>query len=326
MIHGLCFDGSTIRGVGVDGQPLDFCNTLDSGHFDQLESDYALARSMGCTRFREALLWDVTSASRQRMDFTWLNRVAAISQGQIELALTHYAIPRWFTAAEFWRGAAAKRLYYLARTIARSFKGCFRSYNPAVELGTWTNLIAAPHNRQWPQGDRSWWDVYRVTSGITIALARGLKDGDPDCKVALCEPWGFRGMDYDDQARPFNTLLGLRDEVAEANGCHTWQQGYPELLDIVGLNIYQDNGIEQMLTEARQRFPDQLVVVGETANTQHWECNPPQLWWDKFNLPGEENLEVAWCPGLQMRTHEDGNWMQANLIDLNRAVNWQKTV
>jgi hypothetical protein len=328
--YGLCFDGSAIRGVGTAGQPLDFCNTLANDHYTRAREDYALARSAGITRFRDSALWHLHSQGSQKIDWAWIDQLADLSQGQTELAILHYDVPHWLTEREFWDGTAAKHMYWQARAIASRYRnGVFRSYNPAVELGTWTNLIAAPHDRQWPRGNRSWWEVYRVTSAIAIAIAKGLKHGDPDAQVALCEPWGMGHMSYDDMARPFNTLLGLPDEVAEREGCHTWQHGAWDLLDVVGLNIYEDRPIAPMLAEARQRFPDQRVVVGETANTQmghdpaEWD---PARWWARFEALGEPGLEVMWCPGLQMRTHEDGEWMGACLLNLNRSLNWRKTV
>jgi hypothetical protein len=326
LIYGLCFDGSRILGRGVDGQPLDFCNTLENDHYTRAAEDYALARSLGITRFRDSVLWAKTSPSQRRLNTAWLDQLADLSEGQTELAMLHYLGLPWISEAEFWDGRAAVHLYYQARYIAARYKGCFRSYNACVELGTWTNLIAAPHNRQWPFGNKPWWDVYKVTSKIAINIAKGLKHGDPDCKVSLCEPWGMGHMSYDDMARPFDTLLGLPDEVAEREGCHTWQEGEPGLLDIIGLNCYVPAPMGPPLAEAQHRYPDKEVIIGETANTQTghdpalWD---PATWWARFEELGQPGLQVNWCPGLEMRAHDYGEWMGACLINRQREPCWQ---
>ena len=168
----------------------------------------------------------------------------------------------------FWGEGAAEVIYEQVYQIARRYLG--------VELGIWTDWIAAPQCRQWPFGNRDWWQVYRQTSAITIAIAHGLKAGDPACRTrtAMSESWGWGDMPYPDQARPFATILGQPDEVAEQNGCHSWQRGHAGLLDIVELNMYFENDIPGMLAAARRLFPSQQVVA-ETATTYRPDCHPP---------------------------------------------------
>ena len=322
MIYGMCFDGSVVRGRGDNGRPLHFSNTRATGHVRQLEVNYARARQMGLTRFRDTVLWDETN---RLPDYHWLDRLQSVSDGQIELVLNHYGLPEWVDEGMFWGGAAAEVMNELACQIAHRYRGAFRSYNVGVELGIWTDWIAAPNNRQWPFGDRDWWAVYRQTSAITIAIAKGLKAGDPTCLTAMSEPWGWGPMPYPDQARPFATILGQPDDVADQNNCPTWQQGHAELLDIVGLNIYFDNDIPRMLAAARHLFPNQKVVVAETANIYRPDCHPPARWWAKFEALHEADLEVNWNPGLTMLTHEGGERMQGNLLDEDGTQHWQRS-
>ena len=128
----------------------------------------------------------------------------------------------------------------------------------------------------------------------------------------------------DEQVRPFATILGERDEVAEQNNCPSWQQGHAGLLDIVGLNIYFDNDIPAMLAAARQLFPDKRIVVAETANIYRPDCHPPQRWWAKFEALNEPELEVSWNPGFTMLTHELGERMDGNLLSEDGTQHWQK--
>ena len=308
-------------GGGVMMGPLHFSNTRATGHVRQMEYNYGRARQMGLTRFRDTILWDEPN---RRPDYGWLDRLRTISNGQIELALNHYGLPEWIDETMFWTGFAAEAMFELAYSIAYRYPGAFRSYNLGVELGIWTDWIAAPNNRQWPFGDRDWWDVYRQTSAITIAIAKGLKAGDPTCLTAMSEPWGWGPMPYADQARPFATILGQRDEVAQQHNCPTWQQGQAGLLDIVGLNIYFDNDIPHMLAAARELFADKQVVVAETANIYRPDCHPPALWWAKFEALNETELEVSWNPGFTMLTHELGERMGGNLLSEDGTQHWHK--
>ena len=321
MIYGICFDGSVVRGWGDDGRYLHFSNTRATGHVENLELHYRRAREMGLTRFRDTVLWD---EARRQPDYAWLDRLAAVSEGQLELVLNHYALPEWLTEEMFWTNGAADALRELAGQIAGRYQGAFRSYNLGAELGIWTDWIAAPLSRQWPFGGRDWWAVFRRTSAITIAIAQGLKAGDPAARTAMSEPWGWGPMPWPDQARPFATILGRPDPVAEENGCYTWQQGSPDLLDIVGLNIYFDNDIPAMLAAARALFPAQEVVVAETANTLRPDCHPPARWWAKFEALGEPDLAVSWSPGLTMLTHELGEPMCGNLLDPDGRQHWHR--
>jgi hypothetical protein len=321
LLYGLCFDGSVVRGYGDDGRPLNFSNTRATGHVAHLEDHYVQARRMGITRFRDTILWD---ESRRTPDYPWLDRLQALSQGDIELVLNHYGLPEWVTETDFWNDGAADTMRELAYQVARRYPATFRSYNVGVEVGIWTDWIAAPQSRQWPFGGRSWWQVYRQTSAITIAIAEGLKAGDPACRTAMSEPWGWDpAVPYPDQARPFATLLGQYDAVAEAQGCPTWQHGHAGLLDIVGLNIYFDHDLPAQLAAARYLFPTQQVVVAETANIYRPDCHPPALWWAKFETLGEPDLEVSWNPGLTMLTHELGERMHGNLLDEDGTAHWQ---
>lgn len=317
----MCFDGSVVRGRGDDGRWLHFSNTWATGHKSQMEDNYQRGRQMGITLFRDTVLWDELNRCP---DYAWLDRLQATSNGQTELVLNHYGLPEWIDEAMFWDGQAADAMYEQAYQIAKRYRGAFRSYNIGVELGIWTDWIATPNNRQWPFGGRSWWEVYRQTSAITIAIARGLKAADPACLTAMSEPWGWGDMPYPDQARPFATVLGQNDEVARQNNCFTWQQGHAGLLDIIGLNIYFENDIPYMLVAARNLFPGKKVVVAETANIYRPDCHPPALWWAKFEALNEAELEVSWNPGFSMLTHELGEPMAGNLLSPDGTQHWQK--
>lgn len=117
MIYGMCFDGSVVRGYGGAGRWLSFSNTRATGHVGQMELNYLRAREMGLTRLRDAVLWD---EARRGPDYAWLDRLRAVSHGQMELALNHYGLPAWLTQDTFWGAGAAEALHEPALEVSWS--------------------------------------------------------------------------------------------------------------------------------------------------------------------------------------------------------------
>ena len=107
---------------------------------------------------------------------------------------------------------------------------------------------------------------------MLIGIARAVKAADRGAIIALSEPWAWHPhVSLADQSRPFATLLGRRDEVAEREtGTDRWG-GDSSLLQVVGLNFYNNWGVDQgwplsrLLLEARRQFPEQRIFMGETG-------------------------------------------------------------
>ena len=66
-----------------------------------------------------------------------------------------------------------------------------------------------------------------------VAMARAIRGADPDVPVALSEPWAWHPhVSLADQGRPFTTLLGKPDPVAEPEqserAVQQWKQLIPD--------------------------------------------------------------------------------------------------
>ena len=237
------FDAGHIRGWTPDfASELDFHQLEMTGHAEQLESDYALFRQeFEMSLFRDGAWVARSFPGKKQFDWSYLDRLAAISNGQVFLSLCHYEWPLWMSEEEIWNGAVVEHMSEFASAVAQRYRGKFAGYIPVVESGYWTAMMT-DWGRWWPATGKerahAWWKLYSVVGRMLIGIARAVKAADPGAVIALSEPWAWHPhVSLADQSRPFSTLLGRRDEVAEREtGTDQWG-GDPSLLQVVGLNF-----------------------------------------------------------------------------------------
>ncbi len=308
MQKALVFDGSKVHGYGEAGQLLNFVQT--EHHSQHLPYHYQRARDMGFTRVRDSAWLDFTAPKPGEYNYAYLDQLARQAETiQVQVEFQHYNWPAWLNEADILAGAATEAFGEMAAHLAQQYRGVFHSWLPATELGFWTVKLSEGHwhpCRAW-----GWWDWYKLTSAAALAAAHGLRAGDPGCMLALSEPYGMSHLDFADQARPFATLLGRYDSVAEANGCHTWRQGASDLVQEIGLNCYHPLELRRALVDARVRFPDQQVVLAETGHLWH-QWISPATW---LALCQDAGADVAcWGPGGPFRGFEHGQFIGGTLI------------
>jgi hypothetical protein len=340
------FDAGHIRGWSPGWRrKLNFHQLELTGHAAQLEEDYRLMRQeFGLSLFRDGAWLARTCPAPGRFDFSYLDRLAALSQGQIVLSLCHYEWLPWLTRADVWSGAAIRFMAELAYRVAKRYRHRFAGYIPVVESGYWTAMIS-DWGRWWPSipGDRGvrWWSLYGLIGRMQIAMARAIREVDPGAPLAMSEPWNWdTALPLADQARPFNTLLGQPDPVAvRETGCDAWG-GHPSLLDVVGLNFYLERGREhgwplaRLLLEARRQFPEQRLVVGETSNCRCAARHSVASWLSHIdeqvecaNAAGARIDIVTWAPVITLGDFESGHpapgaWVTWDRDDLCRRRSW----
>lgn len=343
------FDAGQIRGwtPGWE-QELDFHQLEMTGHAEQLEADYRLFREeFGLSLFRDGAWLDRSFPAPDRLDWSYLDRLAAISCGEVFLSLCHYEWPRWLDAADLWSGRVIEAMAGFAGQIAERYRGCFAAYVPVVESGYWTAMMT-DWNRWWPArtgGARRWWELYAIVGRMMIAMARAVRTADPQAKIALNEPWAWHPhVSLEDQGRPFMTLLGRPDPVAvRETGTDDWG-GDPSLLQVVGLNFYNNWGVDQgwplsrLLLEARRHFPDQELIMGETGNCHFSDCWPVEGWLRLLNeqigianAGGADVRAVTWAPILTLGDFDwgrpaPGAWGTWDPDDPLRRRNWDPEV
>lgn len=316
FIKGAAFDASYVNGLSGDhSRELKFHNIVETKHHENLEEDYKMLRDNGFTFFRDSA-W-LTSSDTWEINWNWLDRLAKLSNGDIQLSILHYEIPMWHSAPLPEVGRI------LAKSIASRYKGVFHSYIPGVELGYQAAMMGKW--KRWYPIKEDWWEAWNIVAPTAIYTALGLKDGDPSCKIALAEPWNFNdSLPFEDQARPFNTLLFKEEPHQDKIGFLT-RRGDKDLLDIIGLNMYATHNMAHSIKEARRLFPDKEIHITETGN-----CHNPHISiqdWDNLieqaiKESGVEVSQVCWSPAIQMFDFENQHPGKGHLFSLEREKVW----
>lgn len=340
------FDAGHIRGWSPDWQQeLDFHQLELTGHADQLEADYRLFREeFGLSQFRDGA-WLARSYPRPgEFDWSYLDRLAEVSQGQVSLSLCHYEWPPWLEADDVRNGRVVEWMAGFAGAVAARYRGKFAAYIPVVEAGYWTAMMT-DWGRWWPATGKSkehrWWDLYAVVGRMLVEMARAVRGSDPAAKIALNEPWAWHPhVSLNDQGRPFNTLLGRPDPVAaRETGIEDWG-GDDSLLQVVGLNFYNNWGVDQgwplsrLILEARRQFPDRELIMGETGNCHFSHCHTTADWLrlldeqiELANARGARLSAVTWAPILTLGDFDwgkpaPGAWVTWDPDDPTRRRQW----
>ena len=344
------FDAGEIRGwtPGFERE-IKFHQLELTGHAAQLESDYRLLRDeFGLRAFRDGAWLARSFPSPGQYDWTYLDRLATISEGQVTLSLCHYEWPPWLDEIDLWGGAIVEQMAAFAGAVAERYRGRFAGYIPVVESGYWTAMMTE-WGRWWPAGhgrERSpWWKLYSVVGRMLVEMARAVKRSDPAATVALSEPWAWHPhVSLEDQGRPFFTLLGRHDPVAEREIGDATFGGTPELLDVIGLNFYNNWGeaegwpLHRLLLEARRQFPKQRLWLGETGNCHFADRHSVEGWLTLVdeqvqlaNAQGARVETVVWAPVLTLGDFDwgqpaPGAWVSWDPDDPARRRHWDPTV
>lgn len=340
------FDAGHIRG-GTPGweRELDFHQLELTGHADQIEDDYALFRDeFGLHEFRDGAWLRKTCPREGEYDWSHLDRLAAVSNGEVYLSLCHYEWLPWLAADDIYSGKVIDAMAAFGFEVASRYRGRFKGYLPVVENGYWTAMMT-DWGRWWPasrdQGKTRWWDLYKVTGPMMVAIARAVKQADPSAVIALSEPWAWHpDVPLEDQGRPFTTMLGSPDPIADREVGNLQWGGDASLLDVVGLNFYNNWGEEQgwplsrLLLEARKRFPDKRLVMGETGNCHFSQRYSVGQWLELISSQVQEanrqgaNVEaVTWAPILTLGDFDwglpaPGAWVTWEPDDPTRKRHW----
>jgi hypothetical protein len=344
------FECGHIRGWSPDWQrELNFHQLELTGHAAQLEDDYRLLREeFGLSLFRDGAWLARTCPAPGRFDCRYLDRLAALSEGQIVLSLCHYEWLPWVTRADIWSGRVIGLMADLAYRVAGRYRGCFAGYIPVIESGYWTAMIAK-WGRWWPslpqERTPSWWPLFALIGRMQIAMARAIREVDPGTPLVMSEPWNWDPrLSLTDQARPFNTVLGQPDPVAvRETGWDVWG-GDPSLLNVAGLNFYLDRGVEhgwplaRLLLEARRQLPGQRLVVGETSNCRCSKLHSVASWLryvdeqvERANAAGARIEIVTWAPVIALGDFDwgepaPGAWVTWDPNDPGRRRSWDPQV
>ena len=344
------FDAGHIHGWTPQwDRELDFHQLELTGHGEQLESDYKLFREeFGLSLFRDGAWLARSFVAPHQFDWRYLDRVADVSRGQVFLSLCHYEWPPWLVEDDLWNGNIVEWMAEFAGCVAERYRGRFAGYVPVVESSYWTAMMT-DWARWWPGGKEKqevgWWKTYAIVGRMLVKMARAVRDADAAAVIALTEPWAWHPhVSLQDQGRPFDTLIGRPDPVAaRETGLDHWG-GDPSLLQVIGLNFYNNWGVEhgwplaRLLLEARKSYPDQHIIMGETGNCHFSDCYTTPGWLELIdeqveaaNAQGAGVEAVTWAPILTLGDFDwgqpaPGAWVTWELDDPKRKRQWDPQV
>ena len=299
------FDAGEIRGWTPDfQQELHFHQLELTGHAEQLEGDYRLLREeFGLRRFRDGAWLARSLPAPGQIDWTYLDRLAGVSRGEVTLSLCHYEWPPGSSPRSVERAGAGGHGRF-RRAGRAPVPGTLRRLHPRGgervldgdddRLGA---LVAgrASLNRGWGErGDRR---AGRRAVCLVAPLRRGGADaggrgpghqggrptgaGGPLRALGLAPPtsaWRTRASLQHPPGPP-------RPGGSAETGSDAWG-GDPSLLDEVGLNFYNNWGVDhgwplsRLLLEARRHYPQQRIIMGETGNCHFSDCHTVAGWLD----------------------------------------------
>lgn len=309
------FDSANIR--TNDG--LRFHQHEITGHGDlvRLKQQYDYyTQHYGLRHFREGVWLERLNPRKDEYNWEWLDGLADIVRQRrlsVGLGICHYEWPYWLTKRQVLEGAATDVMIDIASRIADRYGHTFEWYIPVIENGYWTAMMST-HRKWWPSGkDRvarhngvnyRWWEMYyHLVSPLMIGMAKAIKAVDSSLKIASSDPWVNDGiLTLNDMARPFHTMLGVDDLVAEEILGVKNFGGRWDLLDIVGLNWYNGAGpaqgwpLSRLLVKAREFFPDKQIYLMETGNCHFPKDFSQYAWIDMVN----EEIELANEQGAQV--------------------------
>jgi hypothetical protein len=113
---------------------------------------------------------------------------------------------------------------------------------------------------------------------------------------------------------------------------------------VVGLNFYNNWGVDQgwplsrLLLEARKRYPEQQILMGETGNCHFSDCHSVAGWLqlideqvEQANAQGADVRVVTWAPILTLGDFDwgkpaPGAWVTWDPADPERRRRWDPAV
>ena len=241
--------------VNAGGHVLDMSEA--SGHLMHLEEDHRRAAHAGLSCVRESIGWRLSESPGGAINLDRALRIARSAKRhglQVLWTLMHYGVP---DDLDLHSDALITRFGRFAGHVARVLADvgdCTPIYTPINEIGflAWgasqPNVFRAPNNT--PATDHEatrgvGWAVKRRLVAAELAAIEAIRRVDPSARFLHVEPLVHIAAPHQ---RPDLT------EVAEAVASWQWQAwdmlcgkaqpelgGYPEALDILGVNHYDSS-------------------------------------------------------------------------------------
>jgi beta-glucosidase/6-phospho-beta-glucosidase/beta-galactosidase len=270
-------------------------------HDRYLDEDYARVAALGMGAVREAVRWPVVDIGGGRYDWSTVDRVldALAAHGLVAIwDLCHYGLPDGcdpFSDACVERFAAYCRAV-AERVVART--AAPRFFTPVNEI---TFFAGAGTDRGWiyPFAKGRYVELKRALCRMDIAGVRAIREVDPGARMVHVDPVINEVAPAD---RPdlkqgaHDRSWGQAYEAWDVLCGRQWPElgGAPEVLDVVGLNLYHHNQAEVGEDDAR------CIMEPDDPRRQP-ACDFLRFAWERYGRPmllaetsGYQDQRAAW--------------------------------
>lgn len=310
------FECSTF--VWKDGERKDY--VVVTGHDRHLEQDYDRVMDLGIGAVREAVRWYLVEKSPGRYDWDTVKPILESANRHgvtIIWDLCHYGFPDQFDPlAEDSEKRFADYCRSAAELIA-SHRAKDRFFTPINEI-TFFSGAATDMGWMYPFAKGRYPEFKRAMCRMAITGAKAIREIDPGARMVHVDPLIYEVPPPD---RP-----DLSDEAWKetyVNAFEAWDMlagkrnpelgGSPEILDIVGLNVYNFSQAQMNADGSRQ-------VLGPRDPRRKPLSEMLKFAWERYHRP----LIIGETSGYQDKRAE---WlrmvMEESMIALNAGVDLQ---
>ena len=336
------FECSTF--VWKDGQRRDYIKITAHDRF--LEQDYQRVMDLGIGVVREAIRWPIVDKGNGVYDWSTVGPMIGALKARHIIPiwdLFHYGFPDGCDPfsedclERFQRYCRAVGEYIVARTEPPRF------FTPVNEI-TFFSGAATDMGWMYPMAKGRYAEMKRALCRMAIAGVKALREVDPEARMVHVDPiihavappgrpdladeaWRHA---YEQAYEAWDILCGLQQPELG---------GSPEILDIVGVNIYNFNqaqinadqsrevlgledprrkGLGELLKFAWERY-HRPIIVGETSGFEdkraQWLCETMEESMKALNA-GIELHGVCLYPCVDIPDWQSNKWAKIGIFDI----------
>jgi beta-glucosidase/6-phospho-beta-glucosidase/beta-galactosidase len=344
------FECSTF--VWKDRQRKDY--VAATGHDRHLKSDYAAAMDLGIGMAREAIRWPLVDLGNGRYDWS---SVAPVQDAATECKLTpiwdlcHYGLP---DGCDPFTDECRRRFADYCRAAAEFVTGSADGpyfFTPINEI-TFFSAAATDMGWMYPFAKGRYEELKRRLCEMAIAGVRAIREVEPQARMVHVDPiihavpppdrpdladeaWDAA---YREAYEAWNMLYGrLRPELG----------GAPEILDIVGVNVYNFSQAQMNADKSREilgpRDPRRRplsellkhawdlyhrpIIIGETSGYQDKRAEWLRMTVEESMkaLNGGVDLQgICLYPFVDIPDWQSQKWAKIGLYDIEDAASCER--
>ena len=285
-----------------------------TGHDRHLEDDYGLLEELGIGVVREAVRWPLVDQGRGRYDWSTVDPiVAALNDCHLTAIwdLMHYGFPDDFDP---FSGADQRRYVDYCRAVAEYLVPRRPAPHYFTPLNEITFFTAACTDMGWmyPFAKGKYAEMKQALCKMTIQGVKAIREVDPAARMVHVDPIVHAVPPEDRPDLADEAWKQAYEEAYEAwdmlaGKLHPELGGAPEILDVVGVNVYHFS--QAQLNEDKSR-----EVLGPRDPRRKPLGEMLQFAWERYHRP----IVIGETSGYQDKRAE---WLTMTMEESMRALN-----